>query len=100
MKKAQEYITFLTPEFIYVPFDDEKLLSIDRTRKVYHNGYLGTKANGDKIFSPVSGTILGTKNSNYFNYSSNSLVIENDFIDKRITRQTRFYTTYTTKAKS
>jgi len=83
MKKTQEYITFLTPEFVYVPFDDEKLLKINSQRKVYHNGYLGTKTNNDKIFSPASGTILGIKNSVYNNYTSNSLVIENDFMDKR-----------------
>ena len=83
MKKTQEYITYLTPEFIYVPFDDEKLLSINKSRKVYHNGYLGIKTNNDKIFSPASGTILGIKECNYNNYSSNALVIENDFMDKR-----------------
>ncbi len=82
MKKTQEYITFLTPEFIYIPFDDEKLLKIDKSRKVFRNGYLGTKSNNDKIFSPVSGTVLGSKMSNYNGYSSNSLVIENDFMDK------------------
>lgn len=83
MKKNQEYITFLTPEFIYIPFDDEKLLVLDKSRKVFHNGYLGTRSNGDKIFSPVSGSILGVKMSNYNNYSSNSLVIENNFMDQR-----------------
>ncbi len=82
MKKKQEYITFLTPEFIYIPFDDEKLLKLDKSRKVLRNGFLGTKSNGDKIFSPVSGTILGMKTSNYYDYTSNSLVVENDFIDK------------------
>ena len=52
MKKTQEYITYLTPEFIYVPFDDERLLNITKSRKVYHNGYLG----------------VNSKNKIYFNY--------------------------------
>ena len=83
MKKTQEYITFLSPEFIYVPFDDEKLLQLNKNGKVYHNGLLGTKSNGQKIFSPASGSILGMSECTYNGYSSKALVIENDFIDKR-----------------
>ena len=83
MKKTQEYITYLSPEFIYVPFDDHNLLTLDKSGKVYNNSCLGTKTNGDKIFSPVSGRIIGTKNCVYNDFFSSALVIENDFIDKR-----------------
>ena len=83
MKKTQEYITYLTPEFIYVPFDDERLLNIPKTRKVFHNGYLGTNSKGDKLYSPISGLIIGYRQSKYSNYEAKSIVIENDFIDKR-----------------
>ncbi len=83
MKKTQEYITFLSPEFIYVPFDDEKLLQLNKNGKVYHNSFLGTNSNGKKIFSPASGSILGMSNCMYNGYNSKALVIENDFIDKR-----------------
>ena len=83
MKKIQEYITFLTPEFIYIPYDKQELLSLNKNMKVYHNGYLGTLENGKKIFSPVSGMIIGTKNVLYNGHISPALVIENDFIDKR-----------------
>ena len=83
MKKTQEYITYLSPEFIYVPFDDESLLKIPKSRKVYHNGFLGTNSKNENLFSPVSGLIIGYRQSRYSNYESKSVVIENDFIDKR-----------------
>ncbi len=83
MKKAYEYITYLTPEFIYIPFDDEKLLNISKSRKVYHNGFLGTNSKNEKLFSPVSGQIIGYRQSKYNGYEGKSLVIENDFIDRR-----------------
>ena len=83
MKKIQEYITFFTPEFIYIPYDKQELLSLSKDMKVFHNGYLGTRENGDKIFSPVSGSIIGTKNVQYLDHIGPCLVIENDFIDKR-----------------
>ncbi|MBR4178284.1 MAG: hypothetical protein IKR57_02920 [Bacilli bacterium] len=83
MKKAQEYITYLTPEFIYIPFDNQALLNLSKNGEVLHNGYLGTKNDGSKIFSPVSGKILGIKDTYYNGYTSKSLVVENNFMDKR-----------------
>lgn len=83
MKKVQEYITYLSPEFIYVPFDNIELLNIKSNKLVYNNTFLGTKADGSKIFSPVSGKIIGVKDMVYNNVNSKALVIENDFIDKR-----------------
>ena len=84
MKKVQEYITFLSPEFIYVPYDNEELLTLSKNREVYNNSLLGTRNNGQKIFSPVSGRIIGKKNTFYNGFSSTSLVIENNFMDKRV----------------
>ena len=83
MKKIQEYITFFTPEYIYVPFDKQELLSIPKNMQVFHNSYLGSLENGKKLFSPVSGSIVGIKNVSYIDHNGPSLVIENDFIDKR-----------------
>ena len=83
MKKAQEYITFLSPEFIYVPYDKEELLCLSRNRQVFNNSLLGTRSDGQKIFSPVSGRVIGKKNIFYNGFSSSALVIENNFIDKR-----------------
>ncbi len=83
MKKVQEYITFLSPEFIYVPFDKQELIVLPRSRQIYNNTLLGSKENGKKIFSPVSGKVIGIKDMNYSNYTSKSLVIENNFMEKR-----------------
>jgi len=83
-KKAQEYITYFTPEFIYVPFDNINLLELSKNKKVYNNQLLGTKNDGTKIFSPVSGSVVGVRKSFYNGYESDSLVIENDFIDRRV----------------
>ncbi len=83
MKKVQEYITYLSPEFIYVPFDNIELLHIKKSKLVYNNTFLGTTNDGKKIFSPVSGKIIGVKDMIYNNKNSKALVIENDFIDRR-----------------
>ena len=83
MKKVQEYITYLSPEFIYVPFDNIELLHIKKSKLVYNNTFLGTTNDGSKIFSPVSGKIIGVKEMIYNNKNSKALVIENDFIDRR-----------------
>ena len=83
MKKVQEYITYLSPEFIYVPFDNIELLHIKKSKLVYNNTFLGTTNDGVKIFSPVSGKIIGVKDMIYNKKNSKALVIENDFIDRR-----------------
>ena len=83
MKKVQEYITYLSQEFIYVPFDNIELLHIKKSKLVYNNTFLGTTNDGSKIFSPVSGKIIGVKDMIYNNKNSKALVIENDFIDRR-----------------
>ena len=82
-KKVNEYITFLSPEFIFVPFDKQELLSLNRNGKVFNNSFLGKRVDGSNIFSPVSGNIIGAKQVDYNGYTSNALVIENDFTDRR-----------------
>lgn len=82
-KEIQEYITYLTPEFIYVPFDSIEKLQLPKNKKVNHNTLLGERDNDKKIFSPVSGKIVGTSKMSYKSGNANSLVIENDFIDKK-----------------
>ena len=82
-KKIQEYLTYLTAEYIYIPYDKEELLSLPKDKYTYNNSCLGTLSNGKKIFSPVSGKIIGVKDMIYNNKNSKALVIENDFIDRR-----------------
>ncbi len=82
-KKIQEYITYLSPNFIYIPFDNLELLRIKKSKHVYHNMSLGANSNGKQIFSPVSGNVIGIKEMIYNDGKKQSLVVENDFIDKK-----------------
>ena len=82
-KQVQEYITYLTPEYIYIPYDNEMLLTLNKNKLVYHNMSLGTNNDGSEIFSPVSGKIIGIKEMEFNNKKSNTLVIMNDYKDKR-----------------
>ena len=49
-KKIQEYLTYLTAEYIYIPYDKEELLSLPKDKYTYNNSCLGTLSNGKKIF--------------------------------------------------
>lgn len=82
-KEIQEYITYLSPEFICVPFDSVDKLQLSKNKLVNHNTLLGERDNGKKIFSPVSGKVIGAKEMIYKSGKCKSLVIENDFIDKK-----------------
>ena len=82
-KEIQEYITYFSPEFIYVPFDSVDKLQLSKNKLVNHNTLLGERDNGKKIFSPVSGKVIGAKEMIYKSGKCKSLVIENDFIDKK-----------------
>ena len=42
-KKIQEYITYLSPEFIYIPFDKRETLDLPKNGIVYFNTHLGVK---------------------------------------------------------
>ncbi|MGM9877536.1 MAG: hypothetical protein ACI33S_02700 [Bacilli bacterium] len=82
-KKVQEYITYLSPEFIYIPFDKKENLNLPKNGLVYFNTYLGIKEDNKNIFSPVSGKIMGIKQMIFNDGIKNCLLIENDFMDKR-----------------
>lgn len=83
-KKVQEYITYLSPEFIYVPFDDREKLDLGKKGIVNFNTILGVQNDSKNIFSPVSGKIIGIKKMMLPDKTSDCLVIENDFMDRRV----------------
>ena len=78
-KKFQEYLTYLSPEFIYIPFDKMELLKIKSSKIVLNNTFLGNMEDGRNIFSPVSGKILGIKEMQFNGKKSNCLVVEISF---------------------
>ncbi len=82
-KDIQKYVTYLSPEFIYVPFDKMELLRIKKSKQVLNDFYLGELSNGKKLYSPVSGKIIGTKEMTFLGTKSNTLVIENNFMERR-----------------
>ena len=82
-KNIQEYLTYLSPEFIYIPYDKVENLRIKKNKIVFNNMFMGKKDDEHDIYSPVSGYVMGIKEIELLSGPSNSLVIENDFIDKR-----------------
>ena len=56
-KKIQEYLTYLTAEYIYIPYDKEELLNLPKDKYVYNNSCLGTFSN------------------DFFTWSSNSILV-------------------------
>lgn len=83
MIKDKLYYEFLKPDFVYIPFDDRTLLNIKLNMYVYANKVLGKNRNGENIFSTCSGKIIDLKEINTVNGKINSMVVENDFKEKR-----------------
>lgn len=85
MKKEVKlnYLSFMTPDFLYVPFDDKESLKLQKNKKVYCGAFLGTFLNLNKIYSPVSGSLIGAKSLMTSKGMSEVLIIENDYKDKK-----------------
>ncbi len=77
-----ENISFLMPSYVYIPFEKEENIVIPRNKYVYCCMNLGDE-NCKSVFSSVSGSIIGKKNMKTLNNESNSLVIANDYKDKK-----------------
>ena len=80
-KNIQEYLTYVTPKFVFVPFDDMTKLRIKRNKIVFNNMFLGVFNNNDNIYSPVSGNIIGIKemNTNTASYIDKVLSVDEEF---------------------
>ena len=77
------YYEFLKPDFVYIPFDDRTLLNIKLNMDLKCNKLLGKLSNGENIYSTCSGKLMDLCEVNTVNGKINSMVIENDFRDKR-----------------
>ena len=80
--EREKFEVFNTPTYIYVPYDSVEKLTLRKTGTVYINEYLGVMGASKKIYSSVSGRIMGTKKVNVNGSLVNALVIENDYKDK------------------
>lgn len=80
--EKEKFAIFNTPTYVYEPFDSVDKLNLRKTGTVYMNEYIGLMGANKKIYSPVSGRIIGTKKMNVNGSLVNTLVIENDYKDK------------------
>ena len=80
--EREKFEVFNTPTYVYVPYDSVEKLTLRKTGAVYMNEYIGVMGANKKIYSPVSGRIMGTKKVNANGSLVNTLVIENDYKDK------------------
>lgn len=86
MKKEAKklgYLSFMMPEYVFIPFDNKELLKIPKSKNIYNGSFLGSDSKNLNLFSSVSGKIIGVKSSMTANGLRNVLIIENDFRDKK-----------------
>ena len=71
------FVSVMTSEFIYIPYNDKTDLSI-KNLMVKKNELINVK---DNIYSPVSGKAYAYTEIPSLNGNAKSLIIENDFLD-------------------
>ncbi len=79
----KKYFEFLKPDYVYVPFNDRALLNIKLNSYIYNNQILGKLKNNNNIYSTCSGKIINLQTIQTVEGNMNSIVIENDFREKR-----------------
>lgn len=79
----KKYYEFLKPNYIYIPFNDRSLLNIKLNMYVYNNQQLGKLKTNENIYSTCSGKLINLQTVETSQGSMNSMVIENDFREKR-----------------
>lgn len=82
LDKKLKYKTFLTPDFVYIPIHAKKV-SFAPKSYVYDSTLLLIDENKKQVYSSVSGSLIGTAHVQTTNGRMNSMVIENDFLEKR-----------------
>ena len=86
MKKEKhenkDYEVFITPDFVYIPIHTSNVAYTPKSY-VYDSTLLLIDDNGKQIYSSVSGTLIGLAHVMTSNGRTNSMVIENDFLEKK-----------------
>lgn len=80
--EREKFEVFNTPTYVYKQYDSVDKLNLRKTGTVYMNEYIGLMGANKRIYSPVSGKIIGTKKVNVDGSLVNALVINNDYKDK------------------
>jgi len=76
-----ELNSFLTNDYIYIPYSDKDKINLRETGIIYKNDDL-TEYENKRVFSPVSGKAFGLSEINSIEGPKKVLIIENDFKDK------------------
>ena len=93
--KEENKETYLTSDYIYLPFSDISLLSLPSDGIVFKSTLI-TNYKGAPIYSPVSGKVYGKTPIQKNSEEVSALVIENDYkdtLEKTILRKEDIYTT-------
>ena len=73
---------FLNPDYLYIPIKDGLELSVKTNSEIYKEQVL-LKGNGEYVYTPISGKVLGKTDSMKLNNKKiECIVIENDFKEK------------------
>lgn len=79
-----EYKVFITPDFVYIPIHAKKI-AFSENSYVYDSTLLLVDDNKKNVYSSCSGTLIGTAHVMTTNGRMNSMVIENDFLERKKT---------------
>ena len=76
--------TYFNPKYVFLPIRKNMNLLVSDNQYIYKNSEVMVSNSGEKIFSPVSGIVLGVRDMLYVDGSYPSVVIENDFKDESL----------------
>lgn len=79
--KEFEIDTFLTSDYIYIPYSSKEELSLDNEGYIFKNDKIGSN------YSPISGKACGITEIYGVRGFKKTLIVENDFIDKVKSRE-------------
>ena len=71
--------TYFNPKYVFLPIYENTKLLVNDNKYVYKNDIVMTRENGEQVYSPVSGVVLGVRDMLYATGKYPSIVIENDF---------------------
>lgn len=73
--------TYFTPKYVFLPIYENAKLLVHDNQTIYKNSIVMIKEDGTKLYSPVSGIVLGVRDMHYQSGILPSVVIENDFME-------------------
>ncbi len=79
IKLSKQVREYLTPDYIYIPYDNGDTLIVKSNETIYKNNAIITTSKGKSIYSPVSGKVVGLLDNIVDGKKKKTVVIENDF---------------------